>query len=92
MSPDILNAIFEMVGGSVVFLSVNKAYKNKSADGVSIAMVLFFAIWGFWNLYYYPSLDQMWSFWAGVFLSMANMSYLYLVVLYSFYRNKHGRA
>ena len=44
----------------------------------------FFAAWGYWNLYYYyPSLDQWWSFWGGVGVVTMNTIWLGQLIYYS---------
>jgi hypothetical protein len=42
----------------------------------------FFTAWGFWNLYYYPHLDQWLSFFGGLFIVAGNFSWLILMVMY----------
>ena len=80
---DIINASFEFVGAFAVLLSVRKAYQDKQVHGVSWLHVAFFTAWGFWNIYYYPSLDQWWSFAAGVFLVVVNCIWVGQLIYYS---------
>lgn len=42
----------------------------------------FITAWGLWNLYYYPSLDQPWSFYGGVALVCVNTTYLCCVLIF----------
>jgi len=72
MTPDILNGIFELCGGFIILLSIVKLHREKMVRGVSWAHVAFFAAWGFWNLFYYPSLDQWFSFAGGVTIVITN--------------------
>lgn len=43
-------------------------------------MTAFFTAWGFWNLHYYPSLEQWFSFYAGIVLVLGNLCWVGLVV------------
>ena len=58
---DILNGIFEFSAGFFVYLHCVQVKKDRMVKGVNFAAVVFFTIWGLWNLYYYPSLGQWWS-------------------------------
>ncbi|KKL45911.1 hypothetical protein LCGC14_2350840, partial [marine sediment metagenome] len=62
---DFINGAFELLGAVAIFGHVRRVLKDKAVAGVSILSVCFFASWGLWNLYYYPSLGQWVSFWGG---------------------------
>lgn len=79
---DIINAMFELFGGFFILNHCWVAYKDKAVAGVSIVSVIFFSLWGYWNLYYYPSLDQMWSFYGGVFIVITNTLWVFLLLKY----------
>lgn len=80
---DIINAAFEVLGGAFIALSIMKLAKDKTVAGVSWAHAAFFASWGFWNLYYYPSLGQMWSFYGGLGVVLANTTWLAQLIYYT---------
>ena len=84
MSPDLFNGIFELLGAPFIFLSIIKLYKEKKVHGVSSMHVLFFTSWGFWNLFYYPHLDQWASFFGGVALVIVNLVWLGQIAYYMF--------
>lgn len=89
MTPDIINAIFEMFGGIFIGFSVHRLWIDKVVRGVSWINVAFFASWGFWNLYFYPSLDQLWSFYGGI--GVVTMNTIWLVqMIYYIRRPGHG--
>ncbi len=77
---DIINGSFEMLGGLFILLSIIKLHRDKRIMGVSWLTVAFFAGWGWWNLYYYPSLDQWWSFSGGVFIVFMNTIWLSMML------------
>lgn len=79
---DIINAIFEMAGGCFLWLNVMKLYKAKCVRGVSVACYIFYLGWGYWNLYYYPSLNQMWSLIGTTSVVLANTVWVYLAWKY----------
>lgn len=82
MSPDIINGIFELGGGMLMWLSIMKLHKDKIVKGVHWAPVMFFALWGFWNLYFYPSLNQWYSFVAGIILVTTNTVWVLQLMYY----------
>ena len=84
---DSINSIFELTGGLFVLLNVIRTYKDKGTKGVSMVAVLYFTLWGMWNLYYYPALGQWYS--AIGATSVAGMNIIWLLQI--LYYRKAGR-
>lgn len=82
MAPDLINAAFEALGGVFILGHCRAVLRDKAVAGVSITATVFFTAWGFWNLYFYPALGQLFSFYAGVFLVLANCLWVGLLVRY----------
>jgi len=76
MHQDIINAAFELVGAFIVWMNVWKLYQDSEIKGIYWPTFAFFAAWGLWNLYYYPSLGQWLSFGAGVLLVSGNIAWI----------------
>jgi len=74
--PDFINGSFEACGGYFIYLHIAKLYHDKQVRGVSWKAVAFFGSWGYWNLFYYPHLDQWMSFLGGVGIVTANTIWL----------------
>lgn len=87
---DLTNGLFEFLGGFFVLLHVRRIVKDKSVKGISIPAMTFFVSWGIWNLFYYPSLDQWWSFLGGLFIVLMNCLWVGLMIYYSWKENHHG--
>lgn len=87
---DLINGTFEMFGSLFIAFSVLRAHKDKMVAGVSYVHAGFFAVWGFWNLFYYPHLDQWWSFWGGLAIMSTNGFWLGQLIYYTRYPG--GRA
>jgi len=85
---DAVNGTFELSGGFFILLSVIKTLKDKQVHGVNWLTTAFFMAWGYWNLYYYPSLDQWFSFVGGVWIVVMNTLWVVLLV---YYGNKQKR-
>jgi len=81
---DQINAAFEFGGAIAVIPSILAAMRDKRIMGLSIWSTVFFASWGWWNLIYYPHLDQIWSAWAALLLAATNSVYLYLIWKYKY--------
>ena len=80
--PDLINGSFEAFGGIAMLGNVFKLLKDKQARGVHYGATAFFTTWGIWNLYYYPSLHQIFSFAGGLLLVITNGIYVTLLIKY----------
>lgn len=79
---DLINGAFELLAGLMVLNHCRAVLRDKAVAGVSILSVAFMSAWGFWNLYYYPSLDQWASFAGGVMIVIANVVWVFLLLKY----------
>ena len=89
--PDIVNATFEFCAGFAVLNHCRVLIRDQEVKGISLLSIAFFTAWGFWNLFYYPHLGQIWSFLGGLFIVTANMLWLALLVFYSGHLQKLQR-
>ena len=79
---DLINAAF---GGGMAFAilpSVLKLRQDKQVLGLHWFHVAFPTVWSCWNLYYYPWLDQTFSYWAAIPLTGINVVYLSMLFYY----------
>ena len=81
--PDVVNATFEVGGAFAISASIVKLLHDREVKGVSWYMIAFFTSWGAWNVFYYPHLGQLWSFYAGIAVLATNVVYLTLLVRFS---------
>ena len=82
---DLINGTFELGSGLLCWMNVWKIWKDKVVKGVYWPANALFAAWGWWTLYYYPSLNQWMSFMGGIFLVICNTTWVVLAIKY---RNK----
>lgn len=82
MIPDLVNGAFEMLGGFALWNNVKRIKVDKQCRGVNWQVTLFFTSWGFWNLFYYPSLGQWASFLGGLNIVTANGFWLFYAIKY----------
>ena len=80
MSGDIINALFEFCGSIAVWQNVATLLREKKVRGVSLVSMSFFTAWGFWNIWYYPSLGQVWSAYMAAFLCLGNLTWVALAI------------
>jgi hypothetical protein len=80
--PDLINGLFELLGGFALWDNVKRIRKDKQVRGVNWKVTLFFTAWGFWNLFYYPHLDQWLSFVGGLNIFTANFVWLVFAMRY----------
>jgi hypothetical protein len=79
---DMTNGSLELVGGLMQCANVRRLLKDKMVRGVSWPFTAFFAGWGIWNCYYYPSLGQWFSFAGGTVIVAANVIWVALAICY----------
>lgn len=82
ISPDLINGSFELIAGCLLWLNVIKLYRDKKVLGVDVRPTAFFMLWGYWNLYYYPHLNQMASFFGGLNVVLANTIWVAQMIYY----------
>ena len=80
--PDIINGTFEAIAGIIMLLNIRQVYHDKKVRGISMASCLFFLLWGYWNLYYYPQLEQWFSVVGGVILVTTNTIWVGMMMHY----------
>ena len=80
---DLINGSFELFGCAAIAPSIIRSLRLKVVQGVHWATPTFFWSWGLWNIVYYPSLDQWFSFGAGLLVLFANTAWLYCVLKYT---------
>ncbi len=69
---DFINGCFEFTAGVLLWLNVWKLHKDKKVFGVHVVPVIFFTVWGYWNLIFYPAVNAWVSFGAGMLVTLAN--------------------
>jgi hypothetical protein len=81
--PDLVNGLFELLGGVVLIFNCLRMHKDKQLKGVNIWVTVFFNAWGFWNIYYYPHLNQWLSFFGGLSITTANTIWVLMAIYYT---------
>ena len=79
---DKINSGFEIAGGLFIVLSIVQVLCDRAVMGVSLWHVAFFAVWGYWHLYYYRVLRQRWTLYASITITAANTVWLALLIYY----------
>ena len=84
MSNDWINGLFEVISGILLFRNCWLLHKDKCVKGVSITTTAFFMCWGYWNMYYYPSLNQVVSFYGGILVALVLTVWVVMAVYYKY--------
>lgn len=79
---DLINSGFEASAGFFVLNHCRVLMREKAVRGLSVVSIIFFSMWGIWNIVYYPSLGQWFSFCGGIFVTTANMIYTMMILYY----------
>jgi hypothetical protein len=80
--PDLVNGLFELLGGFALWQNVKRIRADRQIRGVNWQVTLFFTSWGYWNCFYYPWLYQPLSFFGGLNIVAANSWWLYYAIKY----------
>jgi len=88
MNPDWINGSIELIGAYFTWMNAWKLYKDREIKGVYWPTMVFFTIWGVWNLYYYPALDQWFSFMAGIVLVLGNAIWVALAIRMKYFNKE----
>jgi len=87
---DALNGSYELFAGALLWLNVRQAYRDKAVRGVHLVPTAVFTSWGYWNLYYYPHLNQWLSFVGGLVMVTLNTVWLIQLVYYRTTERRRG--
>lgn len=79
---DVINGVYEALAGVFLGLNCLTLYRDKKVRGVSVIATAFFSSWSWWNLYYYPNLNQWASFVGGLVVVWFNTLYIVMMVYY----------
>lgn len=82
MLGDLCNAVFELGGAMLIWLNVRQLWRDQQIRGVFWHVNVFYTLWGVWNMFYYPSLGQWLSFWAGLGVVLGNAAWCVLAWRY----------
>ena len=83
MTSDLINGAFEAVSAALVYINIKALLRDRQVKGVSLTPAMFFAIWGVWNLVFYPLLNLWWSFLGGLLLTVASVIWLGLAITFN---------
>ena len=87
LSADMVNALFEVGGALFTLNHCRVLHIDKRVGGVSVISIIFFTLWGLWNIFWYPHLNQWWSFWGGLLILGSNLLWIAMLL---YYRKRNG--
>lgn len=76
ISPDVTQAGWELGSACFGLLNIRAVRRSKSIAGVHWAPTAFFAGWGIYNLWFYSALHLPVSWWAGIAITVVNLTWL----------------
>ena len=79
---DAVNGLFECLGGVLLWMGVRRLWIDREVKGMYWPATMFFGLWGWWNLFYYPSLGQWLSFLGGLVVVSANTTWVVLFLVF----------
>ena len=91
MWEDSVNGMFEFYSGFFILLHCVKMFQDKKIRGVSLLAAIYFTAWSYWNLHYYPNLNQWWSFAGGAFTTLCHTIWFSMIIYYLRRENMNNR-
>jgi uncharacterized membrane protein YfcA len=85
---DLFNGLFECGAGFAAYLNCWRLFQDKEVKGIAVGSIVFFTLWGAYNLFFYPAKDLWWSFYGGLVVFSGNVLWIVLLIYYS--RRKTG--
>src|SRR5574340_575972 len=85
---DLINGIFEISGGILIWNNVKRLWKDKEVKGIDWKVNMFFSSWSVWNLMFYSSVNCWLSVIGSGILMLGNVSWVGLYVYLMKYYNK----
>lgn len=79
---DLTNGLFELFSACLGIFNIHQIYKDEEVKGVSVVPMVFFTLWGFWNIFYYSYMGQYYSTSGAGAMLAVNLIYLSLVIKY----------
>jgi hypothetical protein len=73
---DIINGLFEAFAALFILNHCRVLWQTKQPHGVSLLSTFFFTVWGVYNVWYFPHLGQMFSFYCGISVVIANLCWV----------------
>lgn len=80
MNPDLIYGAFATGAVLITLVSVRKAWKDKSAGGISVWFPFYFACWGLANCFVFGFTQTPVSFIANASAIGVNLLYLYVIL------------
>lgn len=84
----LVNAVFEGVGAILTWMDVYRLSRDKQVKGINPWSRAWWSAWGVSNLWYYSSVNDPFSFWAGAALALGNLVWCALAGGYAPLRGK----
>lgn len=80
MTPDLINGLIQLIGAGFTWRNFLQLHRDRVLAGVYWPTTAFFSAWGFWNLYYFPALDQWFSLAGGILLVAGNLAWVVVAI------------
>jgi hypothetical protein len=80
---DFITAMFECGGSVAVSVCIRKLHIDKMVRGVDWKYLAYYMTWTGWNLLYYPSFDQWYSFSATCSMLLVNSIWMTQMIYYN---------
>lgn len=85
MNLDVINGLFEFGAAVAILNHCRTLHGHKEVRGMSTVSTIFFTAWGCFNIVFYPSLGQWWSFYGGLCVVSTNVLWVAMQLYYRFF-------
>jgi hypothetical protein len=89
--PDVVNGLFEFAGAIAGFWNVGVLLRHKQVRGFAPLAYIYFFVWGSWNCFYYPHLNQWFSLAGTIAITVSNGLFAGLAIYFSRRSHEQGK-
>ena len=87
ITPDKVNAGFEIAAALFIIYNCFILHHDKLVRGISPYSYVLFTAWSIWNMFFYPIVEQTFSFYAATLMAIAQLVYTCMLAYYTIYPN-----
>lgn len=87
---DAINGTLELIGAFFILKSILRLHEDKVVRGIVWYHPAFYMLWGYFNMYYYPSLGQWFSFAGGVAVVVTNTIWVGQLIYYTYQESSNA--
>jgi hypothetical protein len=83
---DQVNSYFEVVSSAIIWLNLQRLYKDQRIEGVSWLVTAWYVAFGCWGMVYYSFLGHWYSLAGQVVMTLGNLAWVVLAINLTYFK------